>query len=97
MLKISAIFLVGVLVILIVTKANKVNPRFCLRLLLGFDKKIGNEASKVCSGGVWMGKPNLATTRRLRVDEKPRGRFTLDYILVQYDFAPHPPFNLPFP
>ena len=32
--------LVLVVVVVVVTYENKVNPRFCLRLLLGFDKKI---------------------------------------------------------
>ena len=38
----SAKFLVGVLIVILVilvTNENKVNPRFCLRLLLGFDNR----------------------------------------------------------
>ena len=47
--------MVGVLVILVVvvrTNENKVNPRFCLRLLLGFDNnnKTGSGNVTLCSG-----------------------------------------------
>ena len=33
----GVVVVVVVLVVLVVTNENKVNPRFCLRLLLGFD------------------------------------------------------------
>ena len=60
----SAKFLVGVLIVILVilirvilvTNENKVNPRFCLRLLLGFDNNtfyfqgtsIGKYIKRVC-------------------------------------------------
>ena len=33
------VLVILILILILVTNENKVNPRFCLRLLLGFDKK----------------------------------------------------------
>ena len=35
------LILVILILVILVTNENKVNPRFCLRLLLGFDKTLG--------------------------------------------------------